>query len=163
MSGLLIGDVAQLAGVSAPTIRYYERLKLLTPPGRTTGGYRRYGDATVETLRFIKKAQGLGFSLDEIGEILKLTRSGQTPCSRVLSLGHQHLAAVEQRIRELQGFRELLSAELSKWEQQRPAVSCDGLCQFIADAEVGTGSPDSAALQRQPRKSATHPRRKVCE
>lgn len=93
MAGLLIGDVARRIGVSAPTIRYYESLGLLTTPGRSTAGYRRYTEAAVEELRFIKKAQGLGFSLDEVGEILTLTRAGRTPCAEVLSLGHQHLAA----------------------------------------------------------------------
>lgn len=101
---MLIGNVAQRAGVSAPTIRYYESLGLLSPPRRSPAGYRRYNDATVEVLRFIRKAQGLGFSLEEVGEILKLTRSGQTPCAHVLSLGHQHLAAVAERIRQLQRF-----------------------------------------------------------
>ncbi|MCA1586441.1 MAG: heavy metal-responsive transcriptional regulator [Acidobacteria bacterium] len=161
MAGLLIGDVARRIGVSAPTIRYYESLGLLTAPRRSTAGYRRYTEAAVEELRFIKKAQGLGFSLDEVSEILKLTRSGQTPCSQVLSLGHQHLAAVEERIRQLQRFHELLAAELSKWEQQETAVSCGGLCQFITDAEERTITPDTETLQRDITQSARQTSRKA--
>jgi hypothetical protein len=85
-------------------------------------------------LRFIRKAQGLGFSLDEIGEILKLSRSGTAPCSHVLSLAHQHLTAVEERIRHLQRFRDQLAAELAKWDgKQTP--TCRGLCQIIAAAD----------------------------
>jgi DNA-binding transcriptional MerR regulator len=68
MSGLLIGEVAQRAGVTVPTVRYYEEIGLLPVPSRSCTGYRRYSEHTVEELRFIRKAQVLGFSLDEIGE-----------------------------------------------------------------------------------------------
>ncbi len=94
MASLLIGDVAERTGLSAPTIRYYESIGLLAQPARSATGYRRYTESTVEELHFIRKAQGLGFSLDEIGEILQLSRSGQKPCSHVLTLAHQHLEAV---------------------------------------------------------------------
>lgn len=134
MSALLIGDVAARAGVPTPTIRYYESIGVLKPPARSSAGYRRYSEQTIEELRFIKKAQALGFSLDEVGEILTLSRSGKLPCSQVLSLGHKHLAAVEERLRQLQTFRDQLTSELAKWEQQKTAVTCNGLCQFIADA-----------------------------
>lgn len=77
MKRLLIGNVAERAGVSAPTIRYYESIGLLKVPPRSSTGYRHYTDTAVQELHFIKKAQGLGFSLDEIGEILKLTRAGK--------------------------------------------------------------------------------------
>jgi MerR family copper efflux transcriptional regulator len=70
MAGLLIGDVAERAGLTAPTIRYYESIGLLAAAPRSSTGYRRYGDATVAELQFIKKAQALGFSLEEIREIL---------------------------------------------------------------------------------------------
>jgi MerR family transcriptional regulator, mercuric resistance operon regulatory protein len=134
MAGLLIGEVAQPAGVSAPTIRYYEEIGLLAKPSRSATGYRRYSESTVQELKFIRKAQALGFSLDEIGEILKLSRSGELPCSHVRSLAHQHLAAVEGRIRQLQQFRDELAAEVTKWDEQQTAITCEGLCQFIADA-----------------------------
>ena len=86
MAGLLIGDVAKRTGVTAPTIRYYEGIGLLPSPARSGAGYRRYSDGTIEELRFIRKAQGLGFTLDEIAEILQLSRSGKAPCSHVLSM-----------------------------------------------------------------------------
>jgi len=135
MAGLLIGDVARRTGVSAPTIRYYEGVGLLPSPPRSGAGYRRYSDATIDELLFIRKAQALGFSLDEIAEILQLSRSGTAPCSHVLSLAHQHLAAVDERIRQLRAFRARLAADVSKWDEQRAAVTCTGLCQFITDAE----------------------------
>ena len=134
MSSLLIGDVAERAGVAAPTIRYYESIGLLKPAARSSAGYRRYSEQTVEELRFIKKAQALGFSLDEVGEILTLSRSGKAPCEEVLSLAHQHLSAVDERLRQLHVFRDQLASELVKWDRQKTGVTCDGLCQFIADA-----------------------------
>lgn len=135
MAGLLIGDVSKRTGVPAPTIRYYEEVGLLPSPARSGSGYRRYSGATIEELLFIRKAQGLGFSLDEIAEILQLSRSGQAPCAHVLSLAHQHLAAVDERIRQLRAFRRQLATDVAKWDKQRTAVTCSGLCQFITDAE----------------------------
>lgn len=82
MAGVLIGELAREAGVSAPTVRYDEEIGLLPPSSRTSGGYRRYTDAALHELRFIRKAQGPGFSLDEIREILKLSRTGETPCAQ---------------------------------------------------------------------------------
>lgn len=133
----LIGDVAEQTGVPPATIRYYESIGLLSPAARSSAGYRRDTDTAVEELRFVKKAQALGFSLDEVGEILKLTRAGERPCSHVLSLAHQHLAAVDERIRQLKTFRAQLAGEISKWDGA-PTPTCRGLCQIIetADANV---------------------------
>lgn len=132
---LLIGDVAERAGVPTATIRYYESIGLLERAPRASSGYRRYSEQTVEELRFVKKAQALGFSLDEVAEIFQLSRSGKKPCAQVLSLGHEHLAAVDERIRQLQAFRAQLASELAKWGRQEGGVTCEGLCQLIADAE----------------------------
>ena len=135
MSGLLIGEVAKRTGFPPPTIRYYEEVGLLKKPSRAESGYRSYSSKTVDELLFIKKAQTLGFSLDEIGEILQLSRSGRRPCERVLALTHKHLDAIDDRIRDLQRFRKYLAAEVTKWDQEGTAVTCDGLCQWISDAQ----------------------------
>ncbi len=128
MAGLLIGDVAKRAGVSPPTIRYYEEIGLLPATSRSASGYRRYWDTAVEDLRFIRKAQALGFALDEVGEILRLSRSGKPPCERVLSLAHEHLAAIDERIRHLQSCRDHLASDLAKWDAEGTSVTCRGLC-----------------------------------
>ncbi len=133
MRGLLIGDVAKSTGVTAATIRYYESIGLLAPPPRSLAGYRRYSQSAVKELEFIKRARGLGFSLEEILEILKLSRTGQAPCSHVLDLAQRHLAAVEERIAALARFREELAAEISRWKGLEQSV-CEGVCQMIAGA-----------------------------
>lgn len=130
---MLIGTIAERSGLSAPTIRYYESIGLLTRPARSTTGYRRYAETTVEELRFIRKAQSLGFSLDEIREILKLSRSGRTPCAHVLDLARRHLAAVEERVAQLARFRDQLAAEITKWDGARQPT-CEGFCEIIAGA-----------------------------
>lgn len=134
MAGLRISDVASRAGVSAPTIRYYESVGLLARAPRSATGYRHYDDAIVDELRFIKKAQGLGFSLDEIGEILTLSRAGKTPCARVLDLARRHLAAVDTRIQQLARFRDMLAGEVAKWDGVTEPT-CGGPCQIIAESE----------------------------
>jgi DNA-binding transcriptional MerR regulator len=143
VGGFLIGDVARRTGVTVPTIRYYEEIGLLPVPPRSSSGYRRYSAGTLEDLRFIKKAQAVGFSLDEIREILGLSRSGQTPCEQVLSFARQHLAALDDRIRQLQQFREVLAEDLAKWTEEKPAVTCRGLCQWISEVEpdLAEGAP----------------------
>lgn len=156
MRTLLIGDVAERAGVPTPTIRYYESIGLLRRAARSSSGYRRYSEETVEELRFIKKAQALGFSLEEIAAILALSRSGKAPCAEVLTLAHQHLAAVNDRLRQLQAFRDQLASELAKWDRQETGVTCDGLCQFIAAAAP---EPSELTIHRDvPRRRA---RRKI--
>ncbi len=166
MAGLLIGAVSKRTGVSTPTIRYYEGIGLLPSPPRSGAGYRRYNDATVDELLFIRKAQGLGFSLDEIAEILQLSRAGKAPCAHVLSLAHQHLAAADERIRQLRAFRRQLAASLAEWEKQRTVVTCTGLCRFIADAEPAKAvdfksaprRPDTRDRARSEKSMATPPR-----
>ena len=80
---LLIGRLAKLAGVKSDTVRFYERSGLLPKPLRTASAYRVYDDAALKQLRFIKKAQSLGFSLDEVGRILHLRGQGGRTCRAV--------------------------------------------------------------------------------
>lgn len=148
MAGWLIGDVAERTGVTAPTIRYYESIGLLAPAPRSATGYRRYSETSVEELRFIRKAQSLGFSLEEIGEILKLSRAGDTPCSHVLDLSRRHLTAVEERMQQLARFRDQLAAELAKWDGKNEPT-CRGLCQIISSAEAPETDAPILDLQAQ--------------
>ena len=147
MAPLSIGEVAELAGVTAPTVRYYESIGLLKKPARSQAGYRRYSDATVKDLGFIRKARALGFSLDEISEIIELTRAGKRPCARVMVLAKQRLSDVDDQMRKLTAFRNQLAAELARWEGRRDPVS-DGWCQMI---ESSNPAPGSEAPERRPK------------
>ena len=146
MASFRIGDVAARSGISAPTIRYYESIGLLATAPRTAKGYRHYGDSTIAELSFIKKAQSLGFSLDEVAEVLKLSRAGQTPCSRVLDLARRHLAALEERIQQLGRFRDTLAGEVAKWDGVKEPT-CGGLCQIIVGSEDSSAIPVRVDLQ----------------
>lgn len=158
MASLLIGEVAERAGLTAPTIRYYESIGLVKPPARSEAGYRRYTETTIEELRFIKKAQGLGFSLEEISEILKLSRAGRAPCSHVLDVARRHLSAVDERIEQLRRFRRQLAREIEKWDGAREPT-CDGLCQIIASAPDDRHEP--IRIDVRPHDARHRPRRAV--
>lgn len=137
MDALLIGDVAKRTGLTPAAIRYYESIGLLSAPLRSRAGYRRYGETTLHELDFIKKAQGLGFSLDEVQEILRLSRRGEAPCAHVLELSKRHLAAVEERMKQLSRFRDELADDIAHWERQNQTY-CDGVCQMIAGSTERT-------------------------
>ncbi len=127
-----IGEVAQTAGVSVQTVRYYEQLALLPPPQRTDSGYRVYGPETVERLRFIRQAQAAGFQLEEIKEILRLKYTGQSPCDCVRALLEQKLEQVEREMAELARFRRELRKTL-KHSQKLPRLphSASVICPII--------------------------------
>jgi MerR family transcriptional regulator, copper efflux regulator len=139
MGALTIGQVAQLAGVTTPTIRYYESIGLLRKPARTTAGYRQYSHRTVKELDFIGKARALGFTLEEIGEIVQLTRAGKRPCARVMDLTRQRLREVDEQMQRLAAFRSQLNAELHRWERD-PDAPCNGSCQMIDSSTAAAGS-----------------------
>ena len=114
-----------------------EELGLLTAPLRSDAGYRRYSETAIDELRFIKKGQGLGFSLEEIREILSISRAGEAPCAHVLDLAQRNLAAAEERILHLQAFRDRLAAQIAKWkDRSMPTCSADGLCEIINSADL---------------------------
>ena len=111
MSTMSIGQLAERAGVAIDTVRYYERNGLLRPASRDPSGYRRYGSTEAKRLRFIRRAKSLGFTLDEVRELLSV--SGQRNVAKAKQLANEKLASVEARIAELErladGLRELVA------------------------------------------------------
>ncbi|HPQ95221.1 MAG: MerR family DNA-binding protein [Thiothrix sp.] len=105
---LTIGKLGQASGVSAETIRYYERSGLLPAPARSASGYRHYTMDDIRRLRFIRRGRELGFSLDEIRSLLQLADQPQQPCDAADQLVQQHITAVETRIRDLQAIHKAL-------------------------------------------------------
>ena len=114
---LKIGELADRAGVGVQTIHYYERLGLLPKPDRSAANYRLYRSDSLRRVQFIKKAQALGFTLEEIKEILDLREHGSDPCRCVADVGKQHLQEVDARIAALQKFRRELAAVVPQWEK----------------------------------------------
>jgi DNA-binding transcriptional MerR regulator len=100
------------------TVRFYERSGLLPRPSRAANGYRLYNQDTLRRLRFIKQAQALGFSLDEIRHILNLRGRGKETCRCVLAIAETTLTETEQKIYDLQRFRDALVDRLASWRKQ---------------------------------------------
>jgi len=128
-SALRIGEVALRAGVSIDAVRYYERRRLLPAAPRTEGGFRLFTPDTVERLRFIKQAQELGFSLDEIGELL--ATGGARECRRVRDHLEVKLSEVDERIRLMQDFRKTLARHLAACERELSRRASDAVCPAL--------------------------------
>lgn len=118
---LSVSELAQRARISADAVRYYGRLGLLPPTGRTSAGHRYYEEATLERLRFIKGAQWLDLSLDEIGELLRLWDTDTCPCGHAESMLRRRIATIDDQTVRLQMVRQVLCGLLG------------------ADAAVGSG------------------------
>lgn len=102
---LSIGRLAKRTGTKVQTVRYYEQIGLLPEPGRTEGGQRRYADADLDRLAFIRHARQLGFSLEAIRELLALSDNPDQPCQDADSIARRQLKQVEQRIERLDALR----------------------------------------------------------
>ena len=124
--GLMIGELAKLAGVTAETIRYYEKERVIPRPKRAgSGKYRRYEKADADRLRFVKRARDLGFSLDEVRELLALAQSDpKKPCDNVDQLARAHIAAVEEKINRLTQLRLELSRLTADCDPKAGIADC---------------------------------------
>ena len=110
---LTIGQAAERSGVSPKMLRHYESLGLLPPVARTESGYRLYGEKEVHTLRFIRRARDLGFSMAEIAELLKLWQNRRRASGQVKRIAETHIADLDRRMAEMQAMRRAL-AELAQ-------------------------------------------------
>lgn len=130
-----IGELARRANVNIQTVRFYERQKLLPQPARKPSGYRVYGEADLRRLLFIRQAKELGFSLEEVREILAMRARGACPCGRVVSLAQGHLENIRETIRNLAGFEKELSRAVRKWKRAgQPRLAANEFCTLIERA-----------------------------
>ena len=111
----LIGQVKDISGISIRTIRYYESLGLIESLRRTKGGFRQFSWDVFARLEFIKRAQSLGLSLQEIGEILQLYDSGKPPCDDIQQKLKQKIKDINKQIDDLLDLRDELQGLISDW------------------------------------------------
>ncbi len=121
-TGATIGALAETAGVNVETIRFYQRKGLMPEPEKPYGSIRRYGAAELARVRFIKSAQRLGFSLEEIGELLKLEDGAR--CSEARQLAEQKLVDVRQKLSDLQRIESVLAGLVARCSAVRGRVNC---------------------------------------
>ena len=131
-----ISEVAALVGVPTATVRYYERRGLIAEAARTPAGYRQYGLEAARRLRFIKHAQALGFSLEEIQQMLALSVEDPAACARVEATTRDKIRTVRQRLAELQRLEHTLQDLVRACEQQRPTGPCPILA-VLSDGDAG--------------------------
>jgi DNA-binding transcriptional MerR regulator len=123
MATLTIGKAARQAGMGIDTVRYYERAGLLPAAPRTPAGYRLYTGQDVERLHFIRRAKRLGFSLEEIAELLRLN-AGQGGRAQVRQLAQRRLDDLDQKLRELGAIRSALATLVRRCSGQGPLKGC---------------------------------------
>ncbi len=142
-SSLKIGEVSQASGIGIEALRFYERSGILGKPARTASGYRVFDQSVLDRLAFIKKAQTLGFSLDEIRRIIAESNAGESPCAEVREIVRRRLKDIDKHLRDLRRYRRELAATLDEWDAQGAA---DGdICGLIEnskmEAESGAAEP----------------------
>ncbi|HEY7499937.1 MAG TPA: MerR family transcriptional regulator [Vicinamibacterales bacterium] len=135
------GALAKLAGVSADTLRFYERRGLLARPPRDASGYRRYPPEAIDRVRLVQHALDAGFSIEDLARILKQRDAGRAPCREVFQIATRRLRDLEERVAALTALRDRLRATLTEWERRldatpdgKRALLLDGLAEGPAKA-----------------------------
>jgi Hg(II)-responsive transcriptional regulator len=124
MSGLTIGEVAEQANVHMETLRYYERRGLVARPPRSASNYRRYPEDAVRRVRFIKRAQELGFSLNDIKELLSLRADPEAGCAEVRACAEAKIKDIDAKIGALTAMKYALSTLVAECSGEGPLSDC---------------------------------------
>lgn len=147
-----IGDAAAASGVTAKQIRHYESIGLLPQASRTEAGYRRYDDKDVARLRFIRHCRGLGFSLDQVGELLDLWQNRERSSRQVKALAQAHLAELDAKLKELQEMRTALEGLVRCCHgDERPDCPIIESLEAEADGAIPTARPNLQPRGRRTR------------
>jgi len=138
MAGITIGELAAACDVSRDTLRFYERQRLLPPPRRSASGYRLYQSEDASRVRFVRRGQAMGLTLDDIRELLEL-RTLETPeqCRRVAARIRTRVTDVDKRIADLRAFRGELARSLERCERAIERKEC---CPVVVDLGNGDGA-----------------------
>lgn len=139
-----VGELAKDTGIKSVTIRYYEKIGLLPKATRSASGYRLYAEKDRSRLRFIRRSRGLGFSLDDIRELLSLTDKQQAPCAGVDAKVNQQLEQVRTRLKDLQAM---------EYELERLSSCCEGgvifdcrIIETLSSKTLFSGTPYDETL-----------------
>jgi Hg(II)-responsive transcriptional regulator len=132
-----IGKAAELAGVNKETIRYYERRNLIPEPDRMESGYRLFSKRHIDRIRFIKRAQELGFTLSEIQDLLNLIMDEHTTCSEIKQEAEMKYRDVVQKIKDLQRIKQTLTELIDSCSGSGPKGDCPILDALEADSISG--------------------------
>lgn len=135
----LIGELAERAGVNRETLRYYERRGLLKPARRTESGYRVYDQESAARLSFIKRAQGFGFSLDEISDLLKMKPENPRSCNRVMTMLDSKLEELDARIAEMKRFHRQLAGYRKRCDDALAEGDSCPVILTVAESTEGGG------------------------
>ena len=128
-----VGKLARAANVAVPTLRFYERASLMPKPARSAANYRVYSEDAVGRIRFIRRAQQLGFALGEIKEILNLRVSGDRSCAEVRELAEAKIAEIDTRIRSLRKMGKALAALAVECGSEQSKKTCPILAHLEED------------------------------
>ena len=136
MAVYTIGQLAKEGGVPTSTVRYYERIGLLHPQDRTGRNYRRYSVPALERLRFIRSAQAIGFTLDDIAALLNLRDGDTAPCQEVQTLIKERLADTARHLKDLYHVQKVLKTSLQMCREAEDS----GRCHVIDDLTEGSST-----------------------
>ncbi len=128
---LTIGRMAGLAGVNVETVRYYQRRGLLEEPKKPLDGYRRYPSEMVKHIRFIKRAQALGFTLEEISGLLRLENS--CACAETRALATHRIELIDRKLKDLSAMRKSLASLIRQCDAGEPAQGCPIIHTLVRD------------------------------
>jgi MerR family mercuric resistance operon transcriptional regulator len=143
------GTLAVRSGCNIETIRYYERIGILPPPPRSQGGHRLYGEDLIKRLTFVRRSRALGFTLEEIRQLLRLVEGSNYTCAQIEIIAHQHTRDIRQKIADLKKLKSVLEVMASQ---------CSGGevpdCPIIdALFDPQTAPPPGMAKRRRPARS----------
>ena len=131
-----IGQLAQATEVPTSTVRYYERIGLLQPEGRSSGNYRMYSAAALKRLRFIRLAHATGFTLEDVTMLLNLRDGSTVPCLKVQALLKERLADTERRLTALHQVQHVLKSSLKLCRRSERSGRCQVIDDIAAAAEA---------------------------
>ncbi|MGD1863750.1 MAG: heavy metal-responsive transcriptional regulator [Phormidesmis sp.] len=134
-NGLKIGEVSKQTATAVGALRYYETLGLLTSE-RGRNGYRYYAPSAVYQVQFIKKAQALGFSLEDIGEVLTVHEHGDVPCGLVQQILQTKIEQLTAQIEKMRAFKAELETYRDTWAESQPRPNPDDICPLIKTVKL---------------------------